>query len=73
MAITGALTLLCNIVIAWNTTRFEATMKTQLSDRPMDHIRHIAPIAHGHINMRGIYKFDLSERDIVGENGKNVA
>lgn len=71
MAITGALTLLSNIVIAWNTVQYERAMKTHLTDRPMDHIRNIAPIAHGHINMRGIYTFDLKTHDIPHDDTQN--
>lgn len=73
LAITGALTLLTNIVIAWNTIEFERAMTTQLSDRPMDHIRNIAPIAHGHINMQGIYTFDLKTADVhLSEGGRGT-
>lgn len=44
-AISGALTLLTNIVIAWNTAQFQSALKTHCSDRPKDYFRHIAPIA----------------------------
>ncbi len=46
-------------------------MKTRLSDRPLDHIRNIAPIAHGHINMRGIYQFNLARSEDPGWNHEN--
>ncbi len=62
-AISGALTLLTNIVIAWNAARFQSALKTHCSDRPKDHFRHIAPIAHAHINMRGTFVFDLARTE----------
>jgi len=36
------------------------TAKVRYTQTPYARIRNIAPIAHGHINMRGIYDFDLS-------------
>ena len=61
-AISGALTLLTNIVIAWNAAQFQSALKTHCSDRPKDHFRHIAPIAHAHINMRGMFVFATSRK-----------
>jgi TnpA family transposase len=53
-AISGALTLLTNVVMAWNTHRIQS-LRDQKPDELTDKIvAHLAPIAHGHINMRGI-------------------
>lgn len=60
-AISGALTLLSNIVIAWNANGFDRILSDPGFDRPRDHIRHIAPIAHRHINLRGIFFFGLEK------------
>lgn len=76
-AISGALTLLTNIVIAWNAHQYERTTKRPDWDRPKDHIRHIAPIAHAHINLKGTITFDLEQHknpgQDEGENPKNAS
>jgi Tn3 transposase DDE domain len=56
-AISGALTLLANIVMAWNTHRIQAVTP---NDHPDDVLSRLAPIGHKHINMRGILTFDLA-------------
>lgn len=59
VAISGALTLLTNIVMAFNTHR----MQIQIDDNPKldqpDLLAHIAPHAVGHINLRGTFTFGL--------------
>jgi len=61
--ISGALTLLTNAVVAYNTWKLnEAVESRRKAGRsvPADVIlAHIAPIAFGHINFRGIYRFPL--------------
>jgi hypothetical protein len=59
-AISGALTLLANIVMAWNTHRIQAVIDRAPSDHPDDVLSRLAPIGHKHINMRGILTFDLA-------------
>ncbi len=59
-AISSALTLLANIVMAWNARRMQLVVNQSPTRFPPDHLRHIAPIAHAHINMRGVYSFDFS-------------
>lgn len=59
-AISGALTLLANIVMAWNTHRLQAVRDQPLADYPDDVLSRIAPIGHKHINLRGILTFDLT-------------
>jgi TnpA family transposase len=58
-AISGALTLLANIVMAWNTNRIQRTADRDPRTFSNDILSHIAPIGHGHINLRGVMTFDL--------------
>lgn len=67
-AISGALTLLTNIVIAWNAHQYEMATKHPDWDRPKSHMRHIAPIAHVHINLKGTITFDLEQHRNPGQN-----
>ena len=59
-AISGALTLLANIVMAWNTRRIQAVIDTAPNAHPDEVLSRFAPIGHKHINMRGILTFDLA-------------
>ncbi len=59
-AISGALTLLANIVMAWNTRRIQAVIDRAPNDHPDEVLSRLAPIGHKHINMRGILTFDLA-------------
>ena len=59
-AISGALTLLANIIMAWNTHRLQAVIDLAPSDHTDEVLSHMAPIGHKHINMRGILTFDLA-------------
>lgn len=68
-AISGALTLLTNIVIAWNAYQFDRATSNTSWDRPKNHLRHIAPIAHAHINLKGTITFDLEQHRNPGEYG----
>jgi TnpA family transposase len=56
-AISGALTLLANIVMAWNTHRLQLAV----DQVPNEVLEGIAPIGYKHINLRGILTFDLSQ------------
>jgi hypothetical protein len=61
--ISGALTLLTNAVIAYNTWKLNQVLeRRRLAGQsvPSDAIlAHIAPIAFRHINFQGIYRFPL--------------
>jgi TnpA family transposase len=59
-AISGALTLLANIVMAWNTHRIQAAIDLAPNDHPDEVLSRLALIGHQHINMRGILTFDLA-------------
>lgn len=59
--ISGALTLLTNIVMTWNTVRMQFVLDHgEAGSVPPEHLAHIAPIAFAHINMQGIMRFDVA-------------
>jgi TnpA family transposase len=58
-AISGALTLLANLVMAWNTHRMQAIIGRSPAHHPDELVARIAPTMHQHINMRGILTFNL--------------
>jgi hypothetical protein len=59
-AISGALTLLTNIVMAWNTGAMQEVVDREGPDRfRAEHLTHIAPVAFGHINMHGKLHFPV--------------
>jgi TnpA family transposase len=60
-AISGALTLLANIVMAWNTHRLQLAIDQVPGEYPDEVLKGIAPIGYKHINLRGILTFDLSQ------------
>jgi hypothetical protein len=60
-AISGALTLLANIVMAWNTHRLQIAIDRVPGEYPDEVLSRIAPIGYKHINLRGIMTFDLSQ------------
>ena len=57
--ISGALTLLANVIMAWNTHRMQAVLGRSPAGYPDELIARIAPTTHRHINMRGILTFNL--------------
>lgn len=61
-AISGALTLLTNIVMAWNTRAMQTVIdRLPAGTLPEPHLTHIAPVAHRHINMNGRIRFAIEE------------
>jgi len=60
-AISGALSLLTNILMTWNTMHIERRRSQRPEALHDDLLKHIAPVAHGHFNMRGIFTFDLGQ------------
>ena len=68
-AVSGALTLLTNIVMLWNTSRMQAVLDQKRSAYPEHALSRIAPVAFAHINMRGVFKFDLGKHrvDLIGD------
>ena len=59
-AISGALTLLANIIMAWNTHCLQAMIDQAPTDHADAVLSQLAPIGHKHINMRGILTFDFA-------------
>lgn len=59
--VSGALTLLSNIVITWNAIRFDEIITEADFQHELKHMEHIAPVHFRHINLRGIFAFDLGE------------
>lgn len=62
-AISGALTLLTNLVMAWNTVQMQCVTDRWLSEKnpfaDSTVLAHIAPVHFAHVNFRGIFRFDL--------------
>jgi TnpA family transposase len=58
-AISGALTLLTNIVMAWNTAQMQRVIDVRFADQGRVSLARIAPVAYAHINMRGMFNFSL--------------
>jgi TnpA family transposase len=57
-AISGALTLLANIVIYWNARRMDEAIGAGLAKAAPEHLARIAPIGFAHINLRGRFFFN---------------
>jgi hypothetical protein len=63
VAISGSLTLLTNLVLAWNTHHTQRIY--QQGDRadgnyvPPEMLRHIPPVSFRHINFRGQFRFPI--------------
>ena len=75
-AITGSLSLLTNIVLAWNTHRMEGVVAkgewndTETTDASV--LSHIPPVHYDHINLGGIFLFLLRKyRGTLVERGKD--
>lgn len=70
-AISGALTLLANIVMAWNTHQLQSVLDRTLAVYPDAVLRRITPIGHQHINLRGVLTFDLARcgPSLLGQSG----
>ncbi len=61
-AVSGALSLLTNIVMAWNTNAMQSVINRLPAERmPAGHLARIAPVAFRHINMHGRIRFALDD------------
>ena len=71
-AISGALSLLTNVVLAWNTAAMQAEIEANPALYPTEHLAHIAPVAHRHINMKGVMRFAIEPHHqlVRGATGK---
>ena len=73
-AISGALSLITNILMAWNTLHIDNARTEQPTILTDDLLSKVAPVAHGHINLRGVFNFDLgAHRPILLEPSANAA
>ncbi|WP_267893449.1 Tn3 family transposase [Porphyrobacter sp. TH134] len=74
VAISGALTLIANLVIFWNARNIDAIVGEAPDQFDQTHLARIAPIAHAHINMRGILRFNIHpHRDALLDHGSKSA
>jgi hypothetical protein len=60
VVISGALALLTNIVMAFNTHRMQAVVDALPQEFVPEALARIAPVHHAQINMRGIFTFSLA-------------
>jgi TnpA family transposase len=58
-AISGALTLLANVIMAWNTHRMQAIIGRSPAGHADELIARTAPTTHQHSHLRGILTFNL--------------
>jgi Tn3 transposase DDE domain len=58
-AISGALTLLTNVVMAWNTAQMQRLVEARWGGRPPAPLARVAPVAFAHVNLRGMFNFSL--------------
>ena len=65
MAISGALTLLTNLCLTWNTMHMQRVFNDWRAANPQvatgDWLNHISPAHSGHINTRGIFTFPVEQ------------
>ena len=67
-AISGALSLLTNVVLAWNTAAMQTEIAANPDQYPAAHLTHIAPVAHRHINMNGVMRFTIEPHHQLVQN-----
>ncbi len=73
-AISGALSLIANILMTWNTLHIESVRAEEPEILTDDIVSNVAPVAHGHFNLRGLFNFDLGAyRSTLLEPSKNIA
>jgi TnpA family transposase len=72
-AISGALSLVANILMTWNTVHIENARAEEPDILTDEIVSKVAPVAHGHFNLRGMFKFDLgAHRSTLLEQTKNM-
>ncbi len=62
VAVSGALTLLTNIVMAWKTAAMQEVVDARPGRYPPEYLAHVAPVAVRHSNMHGKLHFPIRER-----------
>ncbi|GKJ35465.1 hypothetical protein NUKP24_39870 [Klebsiella variicola] len=66
----GALGLVTNAVVLWNTLYMQEAlswMRSNGEETGVEDIARLSPLMHGHINMLGHYTFTLPEDIVKGE------
>ncbi|EBE8492501.1 hypothetical protein C3C04_24190, partial [Salmonella enterica] len=66
----GALGLVTNAVVLWNTLYMQEAlswMRSNGEETGVEDITRLSPLMHGHINMLGHYTFTLPEDILKGE------
>lgn len=71
-SISGALTLLTNVVMAWNTQAIQKLIDNTPDRYPVEHLAHIAPVAFRHINMQGKLHFPIAGYRDLGLAGSKT-
>lgn len=65
VAQSGSLTLLTNIVMAWNTARIQGSVDqwraTNRRRTPIEALRHVSPAGFEHINFDGVFMFPVKQ------------
>ncbi len=65
VAISGSLTLLTNLVLAWTTHKIQAVLSAESADDPIGvtekHLRHILPGHFEGINLNGVFHFPIHQ------------
>lgn len=62
IAISGSLTLLSNLVIAWSANRIQmavSSLEAKGFTIPREYLRYISPVRYAGINLRGTFKFSI--------------
>jgi Tn3 transposase DDE domain len=63
IATSGALTLVTNCVMAWNTMRLQRAVDRETRTTPardcINALKSIGPVGHNHINFRGTFSFPV--------------
>lgn len=72
-SISGALTLLTNVVMAWNTQAIQKLIDNTPDRYPAEHLAHIAPVAFRHINMQGKLHFPIAGYRDLGLAGSKTS
>ncbi|MEO0957725.1 MAG: hypothetical protein AAFY66_04540 [Pseudomonadota bacterium] len=58
-AASGGLRLLSDAVMAWSAVRMDAIAAAHPELYPTEHLTHIAPAAHRHVDMNGVMRCNL--------------
>ena len=66
----GALGLVVNVIVLWNTYYMDAAvskLRSELQELKLEDIARLSPLGYKHVNMLGRYYFGLAEPILRGE------